>query len=411
MSTPNPKNNNHNVKSPIKPNPAPNSVRTDRVLFALMVLVASSGVILYRALDERHHRDWTAVEQDSVFMETLQGILMGWQTNQNMTTFLTQSRINHWGQGKHYLVTGGNRGLGRAIAIRLLALGADVTITARSADANLPSQLEKEAANLWWPGSDTPKTSTIGKASVVAMDLADLHSVTRAAQAIAGLIPDLHVAILNAGVVPPPNAEVTKQEIEIGVGVNAMGHYHLIQELQNKHGLLNGDGRNHQRIVAVTSETHRSAPPLKIDGSLIEPVERTVSDAMNYYARSKLVLTTLFSRMARLHRNDKLSVHIICPGPVATDIARGAAGIFQPLVSGVMSLIFQSSDRGAWPVLMLAVDPQFEMMPSQYYHMYEPKAQRKDTVDPDIGDRLARFIEQTIKAKMAKGGGGGGGGK
>lgn len=71
-----------------------------------------------------------------------------------MDSFLTEARDRGWSKGRRYLVTGGNRGLGRGIAARLLALGAgDVIVTARSAVPGLAAALASEALALPWPDS------------------------------------------------------------------------------------------------------------------------------------------------------------------------------------------------------------------------------------------------------------------
>ena len=79
--------------------------------------------------------------------------------------------------GKKALVTGGTRGIGRAIASRLQELGAQVTVTGRAADAS----------------------ADLGTLDYVAADFSDSDSTSRFCELVAGM-PDLDVVVNNAGI-------------------------------------------------------------------------------------------------------------------------------------------------------------------------------------------------------------------
>ena len=81
--------------------------------------------------------------------------------------------------GRHALVTGGNRGIGRGIAARLLADGYDVTVTSRSPAA----------------GSDAPEG-----VRVVACDVTDPVSVDAAFTSAEAAAGPVHVLVANAGI-------------------------------------------------------------------------------------------------------------------------------------------------------------------------------------------------------------------
>lgn len=95
--------------------------------------------------------------------------------------------------GRHALVCGASQGIGRASAIELALLGADVTLLARSADA-----LQSVAAGL-------PRTHAAQRHEWRAVDMADTDSL----QAIAGEIiaeSPVHILINNTG--GPPGGSV-----------------------------------------------------------------------------------------------------------------------------------------------------------------------------------------------------------
>jgi 3-hydroxybutyrate dehydrogenase len=88
--------------------------------------------------------------------------------------------------GRTVVVTGGGRGIGRAIALSFAEPGAHIVITSRT-----PSQLEKTAAEIEARGA---------KATAIAMDVRDEASVAHGFASLHGLVQAVHVLVNNAGV-------------------------------------------------------------------------------------------------------------------------------------------------------------------------------------------------------------------
>lgn len=234
------------------------------------------------------------------------------------------------------LVTGGNRGLGRETATQLAALGAHVMLTTRSQTRNLVDDMYKEVAR------HTVRSSAQGSLTVEQLDLSDLNSVDSFMdniQSETDAIP-FDVAVLNAGVAPQQN-QTTAQGFELALGVNCIGHYYLIKELIAKNLVKD-------RVVVVTSETFRASAPLNIN-TLFQPVQFGLSHALRYYARSKLAVNTMTNELARKY-SERLHVHLICPGPVATNLANQAPEWLKPIINVIMELLFQSPNSAARPV-------------------------------------------------------------
>jgi len=88
--------------------------------------------------------------------------------------------------GKHALVCGGSQGIGRAAAIELAALGADVTLLARSRDP-----LEKALAEL-------PRTHAAQSHATIAVDMRDHDALRAKVEATANANP-VQILVNNTG--------------------------------------------------------------------------------------------------------------------------------------------------------------------------------------------------------------------
>ena len=147
--------------------------------------------------------------------------------------------------GKTAIVTGGSRGIGKAIARELAREGVDVAIVARSADAleSTAVELAEETGRVMVPivadtGSD---------ASVKAM-------VERAAQALGRIDILVNCAAQPGGQAPPPKlAEITDDAFYSDVNVKVMGYLRCAREVA-PHMIRQGWGR----IINISGLAARS---------------------------------------------------------------------------------------------------------------------------------------------------------
>jgi NAD(P)-dependent dehydrogenase (short-subunit alcohol dehydrogenase family) len=147
--------------------------------------------------------------------------------------------------GKTAIVTGGSRGIGKAIARELAREGVDVAIVARSADA-----LEATAAEL---AEETGRVivpivaDTGNDASVKAM-------VEQAAQALGRIDILVNCAAQPGGQAPPPKlAEITDEAFYSDVNVKVMGYLRCAREVA-PHMIGQGWGR----IISISGLAARS---------------------------------------------------------------------------------------------------------------------------------------------------------
>jgi NAD(P)-dependent dehydrogenase (short-subunit alcohol dehydrogenase family) len=120
--------------------------------------------------------------------------------------------------GRRALVTGGARGLGKAIAFRLAEAGADVVI------ADIDGELARSAA------ADVARRHGT-RAEGVEMDVTDSDSVSRAAQAAADAFGGFEIWVNNAGIFPAvPVLQMTDETWEQVFAVNTRGVFYGSRE-------------------------------------------------------------------------------------------------------------------------------------------------------------------------------------
>lgn len=252
--------------------------------------------------------------------------------------------------GKLVYLTGANSGLGKAIAADLGRRGARLVL-------GLRSQLEDTVAEL--------KTLT-GNDAIEArpVDLSDLHSVDKHISGLAydGLVFDR--VILNAGLMSP-QAKQSPQGIELMLAVHWLANQRIITEAIAQGLVAPNSGA---RIIAISSESHRSAPPFD-PARFADFNEHAMAGAMKQYGHSKLVLNLAFKGLAERYADSGIDFFYMCPGPVNSNIARGAPAVLKSVVGVMMGSFFPSPAKAAAPAIYLTCSPDLEGRSGEYMHL------------------------------------------
>ncbi len=118
---------------------------------------------------------------------------------------------------------------------------------------------------------------------------------------------------------------------------------------------------------------------------------------MRRYGESKLLLTAWAMELATRVEGEA-SVYTMCPGPVATGIAREAPRWSQPLIDPVIRTFFAAPEVGAKPIVYLACARELEGKTGLYHHRWEEKAASDLALDRDyravLWDASQRILEQ-----------------
>lgn len=262
--------------------------------------------------------------------------------------------------GKHALVTGATGGLGRPIAEKLASRGAHVICAARSSAAAIVDGIEARGGH----ATDRP------------VDLADLRSIDAL---VASIETPLEVVVLCAGLVPA-KSRPTAQGFDITIGVNYLAGAYLVDRLRAAGKLERG------RVVVVASETHRSADRLDLDRLGVAD-DYPVTKALERYGYSKALLVTWAQEAARRFAPD-VAVHTLCPGPVASSIAREAPAWSHVLLTPTMKAFFAPPDLAAEPVVYLACASAIDGQTGLYFHRWRETPPSELACDEAVAKRL-----------------------
>lgn len=229
--------------------------------------------------------------------------------------------------GRTFLVTGANAGLGFEVSKILAARGAHVILACRDA--------AKAGAAMDRICTDVPDA----RLSFQPLDLADLDQVKEAAAAVrAG--PRIDVLVNNAGVMVPPRM-LTKQGYELQFGVNHLGTFAFT-------GLVHGHVDD--RIVITGSIAHKSG---EMDYSDLS-ASRSYHNWARYQMSKLANLLHMFELDRRLGAAGRATQAIGChPGVALTELQRHLPWPLRAMTP-LATPFFNSAAQGAWPTLQAA---------------------------------------------------------
>lgn len=193
--------------------------------------------------------------------------------------------------GKTVLITGGSRGMGRAMSHGFAAAGADVVVTSRKLDA-----CEQVAADIRAMGR---------RALAVACHVGKWEDIERLVEAAYAEFGRIDVLINNAGMSPasPSSESVSEALFDKIQDVNFKGPYRLTAMVARRMAEQGGGS-----IINVSSL------------AAIRP-----SPATSPYAGAKAALNAASVAIALEYAAKGVRVNVIAPGAFATDIASGWA--------------------------------------------------------------------------------------
>eukprot|EP00026_Physarum_polycephalum_P015419 Phypoly_transcript_16095.p1 GENE.Phypoly_transcript_16095~~Phypoly_transcript_16095.p1 ORF type:complete len:244 (+),score=46.75 Phypoly_transcript_16095:141-872(+) len=189
-------------------------------------------------------------------------------------------------QGKIALVTGGSRGIGKAVSIHLAKLGVDVAVNYKS-NVTEANKVVEEIVSLG------------RRAIAVQADVSISGAVNNMIAEIEGKLGKIYILVNNAGIAPPKKIdELTEQIFDETMTVNVKSVFLVTQAV-----LPNMRNAKWGRIINMSSVA-------AYVGGVVGP----------HYAASKAAIIGLTNGYASQLASEGITVNAICPALVESDM-------------------------------------------------------------------------------------------
>ncbi len=253
--------------------------------------------------------------------------------------------VNTSMQGKACMVTGANSGIGKATALGLAQVGANVVMVARDRARGEVAQNEVKAKS----GNNS--------VDLLVADLSSQQSIRQLVENFKQHYKQLYVLINNAGVFMLTRRE-TVDGLEITFAVNYLAPFLLTNLLLD---VLKASAP--ARIVNVSSEAHENGY-IKMDDLQAKKNYRS----FRAYGQSKLALVMFTYELARRLQGTGVTANCLHPGFVATNIGQsGVVPVARPVAKFVLSFLGISPEEGAKTSIYLATSTDVEDVTGKYF--------------------------------------------
>jgi NAD(P)-dependent dehydrogenase (short-subunit alcohol dehydrogenase family) len=274
--------------------------------------------------------------------------------------------------GHTVLVTGSTGGIGKATALRLAAMGAQVAVTGRD-----PARAHTAARAI----QDDHGVEVMAFVA----DLSCQSDVRRLADEVQEVMPRLDVLVNNVGGYWNTR-HVTVDGLEHTFALNHLAPF-LLTNLLVEHLTRNAPAR----VVTVASNAQAQG---RIDFDDLQG-ERSYSGA-RAYNQSKLANVLFSYELARRLGNRGVTANVLHPGVVNTSFgAADPAGVQRWLVP-VLRPFMKSSSQGAATSVYLAASPELERVTGQFWAGLKPRKSSPHSYDNTTAGRLWRLSAELV---------------
>nr|WP_233061642.1 SDR family NAD(P)-dependent oxidoreductase [Parvularcula mediterranea] len=281
---------------------------------------------------------------------------------------------------KTFVVTGSNTGIGFETAKAFAELGGRVILAVRD-------EAKGQAA-----ADDISKVTGNDKVAVLHLDLGDLASIRKAAEALKGE-ERIDILVNNAGLATTSDGE-TKDGFELIAGVNHIGTFAFTEAIMGKL-LETARTRGECRVINLSSAAHQFAR--KLDPEDLFPEKRGM--ARDAYSESKLMNLLHVREMARRYGRLGIRAHAVHPGFVSSDFGRSNhfPGAWQAVFMLTKPLQI-SPAKGARTTIAAALSDDGAWNNGVYWDKEKPATPTL----PDDPDRVARMLWDETERLLAE---------
>jgi NAD(P)-dependent dehydrogenase (short-subunit alcohol dehydrogenase family) len=277
--------------------------------------------------------------------------------------------------GKTCLITGGNSGIGKATALGLARMGANVVMVSRSK--------EKGEAAL----AEIIAKSGNRNVELMLADMSSQDSIRRLASDFKAGHGKLHLLVNNAGVYLTRRT-TTVDGLESTFAINHLGPFLLTSLLLD---LLKASVPS--RIVNVTSDAHNGA---KVHFEDLQGEKKF--SGWQAYGQSKLAMILFTHELATRLDGTGVTVNSAHPGVVRTNFANNNGLV--TFGFRLMRPFFIGPATAAKRILYVATSPDLDGVNGKYFtKMHEVKSSQ-ESYEADSAKRLWQISEQLTKLSI-----------
>ncbi|XP_061640866.1 retinol dehydrogenase 12 [Phyllopteryx taeniolatus] len=248
-------------------------------------------------------------------------------------------------EGKTAVVTGGNSGIGKFIAMDFARRGARVILACRSVSRGAAAAKEIQA-----------KTGNCD-IHVRQVDLSSLDSVREFAEKILEEEKALHILVNNAAVSGLPR-QITKDGFDVSFATNHLGPFLLTNQLLD---LMKCSAP--ARIVTICSVNHKKG---EVDFSHFHG-ENVTYKLDRVYNNTKLHNIICTNELARRLQGSGVTANSVHPGIVMTGMMRHYPFRIRFVFRLIGQFFFKSAEEGAVSAIYCAVSEEAEGISGKYF--------------------------------------------
>jgi NAD(P)-dependent dehydrogenase (short-subunit alcohol dehydrogenase family) len=278
--------------------------------------------------------------------------------------------------GKVVLITGGTSGIGKASAVALASMGAEVVVIGRNEERGerAAEEIRRESGN--------------EKVSLMLADLSVQADVRRLAEEFQERHGRLDVLVNNAGLVQSQRTE-TPDGIETQLAINHLTPFLLTNLLLD---LLRASAPS--RIVTVSSDAHRWA---KLD--LDDLQSRKRYRGMQVYGTTKLANILFTRELSERLKGTGVTANAMHPGGVNTNFGNNQRGPMS-LLFRAFKPFMRTPEQGADTLIYLASSLEVEGMTGKYLADRKVKVASDAAYDETLQKKLWEASEKLTGLKV-----------
>ncbi|MCY4537484.1 MAG: SDR family oxidoreductase [Chloroflexi bacterium] len=275
-------------------------------------------------------------------------------------------------RGKRVLITGATNGIGKAAALDLAKMGAEVLIVGRD-----EIKTRKVLRDLMSLSGNT-------KLDFLLADLSSFADVRAIANEFLSRHDRLDVLLNNAGAVFS-EFRASADGYEMTFALNHLSYYLLtllLLDTLKKTAQEQGEAR----IVNVSSSAHRNAT-MRLD-NLRDPSGYSF---MNSYGSSKLMNVLFTYELARRLQDSAVTVNAVHPGLVDTGFGHNTGRVWASVIKVLQKLFAISPQKGAETLVYLASSPDATDISGKYWNKKQQKRSSEISYDREQQRQLWEF--------------------